>query len=97
LLARRQTIGRHVAMDERKRGLGDLAGAEVLDVAALAVADNLDKRQRSGDGGAFRPLPLVLGVFLAVDLGEERRQVVVLALRPTLERMIVALVAIEAD
>ena len=34
-------------------------------------------------------------VFLAADLGEIGRQVIVLALRPALERMVVALIAVE--
>ncbi len=37
------------------------------------------------------------GSFLQSDLGEERRHLVVLVLRPAFEGMIVALVAVEAD
>ena len=40
--------------------------------------------------------PLKSRVLLAIDLGVERGQVVVLGLRPALERVVVALVAVEA-
>ena len=56
----------------------------------------LDQRLAPFDVGAAELLALELRVLRAVDLGEERGQLVVLVLRPALERMIVALVAVEA-
>ena len=68
----------------------------MLDLAALAVVDEFDERLRAFDGRAADDLTLELRIGRERGLGVERREVVVVVLRPPFERMVVALVAVEA-
>ena len=63
----------------------------------LRVGDDFDERFGSFDRRAAKLFPLVFGVFLAINLREERCKLVVLILRPAFKRVIVALVAIEPN
>jgi hypothetical protein len=68
----------------------------VLHVAAAGVVDDLDQRLGPFDGRCRRSsCPATRYILLAADLGEVGERLVVLVLRPALERMVVALVAVE--
>ena len=77
-------------------GRGDRSGAVVLQIALGFISDDLIKRLGTLDGGAADVL--VRGVFAVAiepDLREVGGGLVVLILRPALEGVVVALVAVE--
>ena len=73
------------------------ARAQVRHFAGPAVEDDLDEGLSAFDGRPFDPLVLVLWVVFESDLGEVSRELVILVLRPAFERVVVALVAVEAN
>src|SRR5262249_43529872 len=79
-----------------KSRLGDCPCTVALYFARALVVDNFDERRRAIDVGAADFLILEMRIRLPADLGEERCQLVVLILGPSLERMVVALVAVKA-
>ena len=85
-------VGQGVGEGRRHRGVG----ADVVELAARRIADHLDQRLRALDGAAAHLLAPVRRVFVARDAREVRGQLVVLVLSPFLERVVVALVAVEA-
>src|SRR6185436_19585378 len=80
----------------RKFRWRDLPGAVVLHLAFILVVGDFVKRFRPLDGGAGDGLVAALRILLQIHLRKERGQLVILILRPTLEWMIMALVAVEA-
>ena len=81
---------------ERERGRADGAGANVFDLALLRIGDDFVQRLASFDGRAADHRIAAGRIFGPIDLGEVRGQVIILVLRPALEGMVVALVAVEA-
>ena len=86
-----------VVARERELGRRHLPGPLVLDLAARDVGDDLVERLPLFDGRGAKLLALACGIGLEPDLGEEGRGLVILVLRPALEGMVVALVAVEPD
>ena len=80
---------------KRQLGRRDLLCAIVDDFARARVGDHLVERLGRLDLGAADHPSATSRVRLQADLREEGRSLVVLVLSPTLERMIVALVAVE--
>ena len=73
-----------------------LPGPLVRHLATPPVDDDLVERLGPLDGRPANAPIATLGVAVEPDLGEERGRLVVLILRPAFERMVVALVAVEA-
>jgi len=96
LLAARGCRRRQVGVHEREYGRSDRAGARMLHIARIRIGNILHQRSGAVYGRAADLLALKLGVFLPADLCEERGQIVILVLRPTLEWVVVALIAVEA-
>src|SRR5690242_14523985 len=78
---------------ERKLRRHHLAGAKVVDVAFLSVGDILEQRFGTFDIVAGNLAAFTGGgIFLKGDLGKVSGQMIVLVLRPALERMVVTFV-----
>ena len=78
-------------------GADHLVGPDVDDLAFSRVGDDLEEGLGRLDVGAADHPALAGRVARQADLGEEGGCLVILVLRPALEGMIVALVAVESD
>ena len=89
-------LGRLVLGGKREGRRGDGAGAVVLRLAFGAVVNDLVQRLGPLDRRAADALVAGLVILLQADLREVGGRLVILILCPALERVVVALVAVEA-
>src|ERR1043166_6396567 len=82
---------------KRKGGRRHLARAVVFHFPFFGIADDFVERLGAFDRGAADFFAFAGRIFLQGNLGKISRKVVILVLSPALERMVVALIAVEAS